>query len=66
MQNILCFVYFAKDVEDWFGYEKLSGVYVIQMPHVSVLRLNINNGRTTITTTSDISTTQNILHVTYE
>jgi len=32
MQNILCFVYFAKDAENWFGYSKLN-VFVMQVPH---------------------------------
>jgi len=33
MKNIVCFVYFTEDVEDWFGYLKLN-VYVIHMPLV--------------------------------
>jgi len=48
MTNILCLVYFAKDVEDWFGYGKLNVLLSYKF------NINVNNRWTTITT-SDIN-----------
>jgi len=37
MKHILCLVYFAKDVEDWFAYGKLN-----VFGHISASRLSYN------------------------
>jgi len=51
---LLCLVYFAKNVEDWFGYGTLN---ILSYKCLTfVLIVNINNGQRTITT-HQISTT---------
>jgi len=52
-RKILCLLFFAKDVEDQFGYGKLNILCHITAS-CQVLVLNINKGRTTITTTNNI------------
>ena len=64
----MCTVYFENDVEDWFGYGKLNvfSSYKCLMFKFYYLIL-INNGRTAITTKSDIHSieyfTQDIFHI---
>jgi len=61
MLDILCVVYFAKDVEDWFAYGKLNDFYI----SASYLSFNIQyiTYNEWITLTSDIN---NIEYFTYD